>query len=285
MRTFAGGEADVLVCTTIIESGLDIPNANTIIIDRADALGPGPALPAPRPGRAEQPARLRLPPVPAPRPALGRGAQAACRPSSTPRSWAPASRSPSPTSRSAAPATSSAASSPATWRTSASTSTRACSPRRSRSGRRACEGRAPVREAAGATVDLPVDAHLPDAYVPDEAQKLELYRRLARARSTGDLAAFRQEVTDRFGPMPPPVLRLVEVAELRPRRRGGRHRLAGPRGGLSSSSVSGAASRAGEAMRLVAGAPLPGVRPGDVTFAAAQVRIRVAARPGAAPGR
>src|SRR5918992_805136 len=39
MVQFAGGGADVLVCTTIIESGLDIPNANTIIIDRADALG------------------------------------------------------------------------------------------------------------------------------------------------------------------------------------------------------------------------------------------------------
>ena len=39
MIAFAAGEADVLVCTTIIESGLDIPNANTIIIDRADTLG------------------------------------------------------------------------------------------------------------------------------------------------------------------------------------------------------------------------------------------------------
>src|SRR3990170_4120264 len=39
MLAFARGEFDVLVCTTIIESGLDIPNANTIIIDRADALG------------------------------------------------------------------------------------------------------------------------------------------------------------------------------------------------------------------------------------------------------
>ena len=39
MLAFAAGEYDVLVCTTIIESGLDIPNANTIIIDRADALG------------------------------------------------------------------------------------------------------------------------------------------------------------------------------------------------------------------------------------------------------
>ena len=39
MIAFADGAADVLVCTTIIESGLDIPNANTIVIDRADTLG------------------------------------------------------------------------------------------------------------------------------------------------------------------------------------------------------------------------------------------------------
>jgi len=39
MTQFVNGEADVLLCTTIIESGLDIPNANTIIIDRADRFG------------------------------------------------------------------------------------------------------------------------------------------------------------------------------------------------------------------------------------------------------
>jgi transcription-repair coupling factor (superfamily II helicase) len=39
MHRFVQGEADVLVSTTIIESGLDIPNANTIIIDRADRFG------------------------------------------------------------------------------------------------------------------------------------------------------------------------------------------------------------------------------------------------------
>ncbi len=39
MRSFVNGEADVLVSTTIIESGIDIPNANTIIIDRADRFG------------------------------------------------------------------------------------------------------------------------------------------------------------------------------------------------------------------------------------------------------
>ncbi len=39
MQSFINGDIDVLVCTTIIESGLDIPNANTIIIDRADRFG------------------------------------------------------------------------------------------------------------------------------------------------------------------------------------------------------------------------------------------------------
>jgi transcription-repair coupling factor (superfamily II helicase) len=39
MARFIAGKTDVLVCTTIIESGLDIPNANTIVIDRADQFG------------------------------------------------------------------------------------------------------------------------------------------------------------------------------------------------------------------------------------------------------
>jgi len=39
MRTFVAGDADILLATTIIESGIDIPNANTIIIDRADRFG------------------------------------------------------------------------------------------------------------------------------------------------------------------------------------------------------------------------------------------------------
>jgi transcription-repair coupling factor (superfamily II helicase) len=138
------------------------------------------------------------------------------------------------------------------------------------------EHRLPVVETPQAVVDLPVDAHLPDAYVPDEAQKLELYRRLARARSAGDVAAFRQEVADRFGPLPQPVLRLVEVAELR---------LAAESAGVASLAREegllvvrfGAGLSRATAMQLLgAGAgPLPGVRAGDVTFASNQVRIRL----------
>jgi len=39
MHRFNMGEIDILLCTTIIESGLDIPNANTLIVDRADTFG------------------------------------------------------------------------------------------------------------------------------------------------------------------------------------------------------------------------------------------------------
>ena len=39
MHVFTGGEIDILLCTSIIESGLDIPNANTLIVDRADTFG------------------------------------------------------------------------------------------------------------------------------------------------------------------------------------------------------------------------------------------------------
>ena len=77
MLTFADGAADVLVCTTIIESGLDIPNANTIVIDRADTLGLAQLYQLRgRVGRS-QPARLRLPAVPPPRADERGGAQAA----------------------------------------------------------------------------------------------------------------------------------------------------------------------------------------------------------------
>ena len=61
MLQFLAGDADVLVSTTIIESGLDIPQANTLIVERADQLGLAPALPDPRARRPQRRARARLP--------------------------------------------------------------------------------------------------------------------------------------------------------------------------------------------------------------------------------
>jgi transcription-repair coupling factor (superfamily II helicase) len=273
MIQFAGGDADVLVCTTIIESGLDIPNANTIIIDRADTLGLAQLyqlrgrvgrssrrayayLLYRRRERMSEEARKRLQAI-FNASELGAGFQIALADLEIrgagnilggEQSGHMAAVGFDLYSRLLAEAV------------------------EERKARR--EDRAPRVERPQAVVDLPVEAHLPDDYVPEEAQKLELYRRLARARDAGDLAAFRQELTDRFGPMPPPVVRLVEVAELR---------LAAERAGVASMSRENGqlVVRFGEgmsratAMRLLAGGGLPGVKPDGVTFASNQVRIRL----------
>ena len=63
------------------------------------------------------------------------------------------------------------------------------------------------------TLDLP--AHLPDRYVADDDAKLDLYRRLARAEQACEIQAVREELRDRFGPLPPEAERLLLVAELR----------------------------------------------------------------------
>ena len=64
-------------------------------------------------------------------------------------------------------------------------------------------------------VDLPVDAHIPETYVNAERLRLEIYRKLAEAREEQDLARVAEEMVDRFGPMPVEVSRLMAVARLR----------------------------------------------------------------------
>ena len=273
MISFADGAADVLICTTIIESGLDIPNANTIIIDRADTLGLAQLyqlrgrvgrssrrayayLLYRRRERLSEEARKRLQAI-FNASELGAGFQIALSDLEIrgagnilggEQSGHMAAVGFDLYSRLLAEAV--------------------------ESRKATMEGRAPIIDAPQAVVDLPVEAHLPDEYVPDEAQKLELYRRLARARSAGDLAAFRQEVLDRYGPMPDPVTRLIEVAELR---------LAAEAAGVASISREegwlvvrfGTGLTRATAMRLLAGPSLPGLRPADVTFASNQVRLRL----------
>ena len=58
-------------------------------------------------------------------------------------------------------------------------------------------------------------AYLPEGYIADSAQKLHLYRRLSRTERVDDVVAIRAEVEDRFGPPPPEVERLLDAARLR----------------------------------------------------------------------
>ena len=214
MIGFAGGETEVLVCTTIIESGLDIPNANTIIIDRADTLGLAQLYQLRgRVGRSSRRAyayllyrrREKLSDVARKRlqaifnaSELGAGFQIAL----------------SDLEIRGAGNILGAEQHGHVAAVGFDLYTRLLA-EAVEEQKAEFEGRPPVVERPGATVDLPIDAHLPDDYVPETAQKLELYRRLGRVRTGGELAAFRQELLDRFGPLPAPVLKLLEVVELR----------------------------------------------------------------------
>ena len=64
-------------------------------------------------------------------------------------------------------------------------------------------------------IELPVDAHLPGEYVESERLRLEMYKRLAAVTSEADIAAVRDELVDRYGPLPAPVEALLAVASFR----------------------------------------------------------------------
>ncbi|MET9222966.1 MULTISPECIES: transcription-repair coupling factor [unclassified Streptomyces] len=64
-------------------------------------------------------------------------------------------------------------------------------------------------------IELPVDAHVPHDYAPGERLRLQAYRAIAAANTAEDIAAVREELTDRYGKLPEPVENLLLVAGLR----------------------------------------------------------------------
>jgi transcription-repair coupling factor (superfamily II helicase) len=214
MLAFAAGEHDVLVCTTIIESGLDIPNANTIIIDRADALGLAQLYQLRgRVGRSARRAyayllyrrRAQLSDVARKRLAaifnaseLGAGFQIAL----------------SDLEIRGAGNILGAEQHGHMATVGFDLYTRMLA-EAVEVEKAALEGRRARTPRTQARIDLPVDAYLPDDFVPEEPQKLELYRRLGRVATDAGLAEMRHELLDRYGSLPPPVERLLEVSQLR----------------------------------------------------------------------
>jgi len=67
------------------------------------------------------------------------------------------------------------------------------------------------------TIELPLSAYLPDSYIPDQAARISLYQRLARANTLEALLELREELKDRFGPEPPEVSDLLYIAGLKVR--------------------------------------------------------------------
>jgi transcription-repair coupling factor (superfamily II helicase) len=74
--------------------------------------------------------------------------------------------------------------------------------------------REPLRQHRHVAVDLPVAAYLPESYVPPGRQKIELYRKISLVQTAEQLESLRGEVRDRFGPIPPPVEQLLEIRQL-----------------------------------------------------------------------
>ncbi len=210
MHAFMQGEAEVLLCTTIIESGIDIPRANTILINRADALG------------LAQLYQLR-----------GRVGR------STHRAYAYL----------LIPAQLGNLSSDAQRRLEAiQDMTELGSGFRlahmdleirgagdllgaEQSGNLRAVGYETYMEMLEETIEelrgriheevidpeirLPVVARLPEAYVEDVSQRLVLYKRLSSAADGNELARIRDELLDRYGALPEEAANLIEVIRLK----------------------------------------------------------------------
>ena len=207
MLSFVRGEADVLVATTIIESGLDIPQANTLVVDRADRLGLSQLYQIRgRVGRSnviahayllypdenalthDAAARLR---ALADYTELGSGLKIAMRDLEI---------------RGAGNLLGD-----------------------EQSGHVAAVGfelyvemlEEAVALHVGETppvdvrIDLPVSAHIPSSFVEFEAAKIDLHRRIAHADSTDDLDRLGAEIADRFGELPGPVEALLTIQRIK----------------------------------------------------------------------
>jgi len=80
---------------------------------------------------------------------------------------------------------------------------------------KALRGQGKAESLSPPEVVLDRPAHLPDSYVPDDDSKLDFYRRLARAAAPGEIEPLRDELRERFGPLPEEAETLLHMARLR----------------------------------------------------------------------
>jgi transcription-repair coupling factor (superfamily II helicase) len=218
-RTVAGfwdRDYDVLVCTTIVEAGLDISNANTLIVERGDLLG------------LAQLHQLRG--------RVGRGRERGYAyflyPPETPLSEQAHDRLSTIAQHAELGAGMAVAMKDLEIRGAGNILGgeqsghiagvgfdlyirlvgEAVEAFRSAAGAAPSDG---VVELTSVRVELPVDAHLPHDYIPGERLRLEAYRKIAEAAGGEELAAITDELRDRYGALPPPVVTLLDVARFR----------------------------------------------------------------------
>jgi transcription-repair coupling factor (superfamily II helicase) len=227
MLDFMDGKYDVLICTTIIESGLDIPNVNTIIINHADKFGLAQLYQLRgRVGRSASQAyayflyskgqslseigRKRLEAI-MEASELGAGFRLAMRDMEM---------------RGAGEILGARQHGHiAAVGFDLYTRLLAQAVRELQDKRGAAPGAALEIEAGlpftalspfpTSKVDLPLTAHLPEEYVPDVALRLRLYQRMANLRTLDEIGKVAQELGDRFGPLPEPVENLLYLLRIK----------------------------------------------------------------------
>jgi len=209
MLDFVAGKYDILVSTTIIESGLDIPNVNTIIINRADALGLAQLYQLRgRVGRSARQAYAYLV-VPHGQPItdsavrrlaaiqefvdLGAGFQIAMRDMEIRGTGNILGREQHGAMMAVG------------FELYCDLLQKAVAK---------LKGEAPEAEVT-AEIKWAIDAYIPQDYVPLESQRLAVYKRLAQVRSLRAVRDIEEELRDRFGRLPPQAQALVELAALR----------------------------------------------------------------------
>ena len=215
MSDFSEREFDVLVCTTIIESGIDLPNVNTLVIDRADMFGLSQLyqvrgrigrgtnrayayLMVPRGRQLSETAEQRLNTILAAT-ELGAGFQIAMRDLEI---------------RGMGNILGAEQSGHI-----AAVGFDLYSKLLADTVRDLKSGAGPARnspvEFSTVRVDLGLDARIPDSFIEDLAQRLIVYQRLARMHTKDEIDDLREELWDRFGPVPRNVDLLLDAARIR----------------------------------------------------------------------
>ena len=216
MARFAQGEMDVLVCTTIIESGLDIPNANTLIIDRADRFGLSQLYQLRgRVGRAHHRAYsyLLTPPRRRITEAAGKRLAAILEASELGAGFRIAMR--DLEIRGAGNilgAEQSGHIHAVGFELYAQLLNDAMAELQPSDGAALSTHFQPKAQTR---VNLPLVAHIPDTYVSHLPARLDIYQRLAKAQARSQVDEVLEELRDRFGPLPDPVTNLLYVAGIR----------------------------------------------------------------------
>ncbi|AYY14442.1 transcription-repair coupling factor [Actinobacteria bacterium YIM 96077] len=224
ITSFWQREIDVLVCTTIVETGLDISNANTLIVDHAERLG------------LAQLHQLRG--------RVGRGRERAYAyffyPRETPLTDEAHERLATISQHSDLGSGMQVAMKDLEIRGAGNLLGGEQSGHIADVGfdlyvrlvgEAVAEYRGDAEEGlAEVRIDLPIDAHIPHDYLASERLRLEAYRRLSEAADDDAVAAVREELQDRYGPPPEPVDNLLAIARFRAKAR---------RAGLSEVTLQG----------------------------------------------